>query len=138
METGQSNSDMARREDTDKKRFKGDLLTLAKPNQQRRDINPRRCITNIEWAAGHIKDEILHGGQFLIGRDGRPVKDENGKRVFVHSPSLSKIKGLHMYADIQFKLLKKVKPDAVVDALEDLDKKEIEPFIVNVKPSDGT
>lgn len=95
--------------------FAQSMRALAKSTAPRRtrDINPARCVTQIEWAARGIRDELQYGGQYILdSKTGRPVVDEHGKRVFVHSPSLNKIRGYAIYADVYFKLLRKVQPDA--------------------------
>ena len=88
-------------------------LATSNAPRRKRDINPDRCIQQIEWAAARMRDELQFGGNFLLDRSGNLVRDEDNHPVFERRADFTKIKGYALYADVYFKLLRKVQPDAV-------------------------
>ena len=99
-------------EKTDGRSFVSSMRKAAQNRKRkRRDIDPDTCIRNIEWASAGMRNELLHGGQYLIYK-GQYLKDEKGKRIFIYEPSMIKLRGYQMFAEVQFKMLKKVMPDA--------------------------
>jgi hypothetical protein len=94
------------------------MRKAAQPTKKKANINAARCIDRIEWAASGIKDEIEHGGAYVMDKYGRPAEDESGRRIFVRSVNPIKIRAYRTYAEVQLKLLRKVLPDAVVKVTE--------------------
>lgn len=88
------------------------MRKYANPTFRKRNINANKCINNINWAAAGIRNEIENGGYYLRDRNGLIIKDETGKRIFIKIPNIVTIKAYKEYADINFKMLRKVMPDA--------------------------